>query len=58
MERVNSVIGPLYAPAKNSGITFPTCTHVAPDSCPVCDGTLAELIHLEPVNVADLEDAA
>jgi hypothetical protein len=35
---VRPVIGPLWVPASTSGVTFSTCTHVAPDSCPRCSG--------------------
>lgn len=37
-----SVIGPLWQSTRPSGIAFPSCTHVAPDACPVCDGTAEE----------------
>ena len=37
-----AVIGPLWQTAHPSGITHPTCTHQAPDSCNRCDGTSAE----------------
>lgn len=34
-----SVIGPLYVPSSKSGVSFPTCPHHEPDSCPSCDGS-------------------
>lgn len=34
------------------------CDPTHGQSCPQCDGTLAELTYLEPVDATDLEDAA
>lgn len=39
MSAVRPVIGPLWSPTSTSGITFPGCSHMAPDSCSRCDGT-------------------
>lgn len=37
--RLWPVIGPLVEPDNRSGVHYPTCPHVAPWSCPKCDGT-------------------